>query len=166
MDSGQSGLKMQSADESEALISESLDRYEASLGMPGTVNAQIQKRATELLNLSPSDLEKMSGEDCSMAAYVLYQFSWHIQRALNREHSTIAWAENRVKKIISSSMSAQQGYSFEERKMNAIRNDPGAQAVEKIRINAVLKASRIEYMPSKIEATAKALGFIRMKRHD
>ena len=70
-----------------------LDEYEQSIGLPQYNNDALP--ADELntyLTMSRDSIEKLSPKDCAQIAYRLSQFSFHIQRTLNRELARYNWA--------------------------------------------------------------------------
>ena len=117
----------------------------------------MENEAKRILQIHPEVLKRMTRSECGEAAVVLIQFAFHLQRASNRQQSRIRWAEETVKKIIAPTLGQQKGYSYEERRIQAVRQDEAAQKTDDIRVKAQLRMERINYLSTKAEAMSKAL---------
>ena len=140
-----------------------LDDYEQSSGLP----AYAPMAATEvhhLLELSPQELRGMSAEEVGEAAYTLESFSFHLQRALNREQARVRFAEETVRYLIGPRMRNITAYNWEERRLLAVRQDDAAQKAEKLRVNAQLRVERLSYLSPKVERMASALIQLQMSK--
>lgn len=134
-----------------------LDQYERSLGLPAAFDGEVEKEATRLLNLPPSVLKKMSAGECGEAAFCLRQFARHLQRSINRELARVAWAEENIKAVIAKTVHQYRGASFEERKLQAVRENEAASALDKVRVHAKLRVERVSFLAAKVGDEAEAL---------
>lgn len=133
-----------------------LDEYEAHLGLPGMGVAEIEVEGARLLSLSPRILKTMSAVECGEASVVLEQFSFHLQRALNRERTRAAWCEENVKRIIAKVVGGCRGYSWEERRALAVTNDDVAMKFDALRVKCQNRINRVEFYSSKVDALSKS----------
>lgn len=138
-------------------VTDSLDGYAENLGLPKTLAGTVENEVGRLLDMAPEVLWKLSGTECGEAAFLLTRFAMHLQNAVNREQARVRWSEESVKKIIAPTVGQQKGYSYEERKMAAIRENDAATKIESLRVKAQLRIDRISYLSAKVESLAKAL---------
>lgn len=113
--------------------------------------------ARRLLNMTPSLLRKMSAVDCAEAAFCLGQYAHRVQQAINREQGRVTWAAESVKRIIAKKVNNYKGYSFEERKLQAVNDDDAARKLEQIRVRAQLRIDRVSYLAARADGMAKTL---------
>jgi hypothetical protein len=138
-------------------LDEILDQYEHVVGLPACIANEVEVEGTRIYNLSPAVLKKFTAVECGEAAFVLRQFASHIQRSANREQARVTWAEESIKKIIAKTVNQYKGVSFEERKLQAVRDNDAASKLDAIRVRAKLRLERLAYMSSKIGDQAKSL---------
>ena len=63
-----------------------LDEYEHSIGLPVYHSVGLEEsNLQQYLAMSRDKLEKLGPQECAEIAYILGQFSFHIQRTANRE---------------------------------------------------------------------------------
>lgn len=130
-----------------------LEQYERVSGLPA-LQLRNETEAQRLLTLSSGELKGMTAADCGEAAYVLEQFSLHIQRLMNREQERLHWAEDLIRYLIGPELRSITAYSWEERKLLAIRQNDAAVKAEVLRVNAQARIDRLSFVGSKIERTA------------
>ena len=133
-----------------------LDDFESSTGLPLNTPKTIEIEAKRLLELEPEYLSKLSAEQCGEASVVLEQFSFYLQKIMNRESSKIKWSNEAINKIIGSTILFQKGYGFEERRIAAIRENDAATKLQNIKVKHELRAERISYLSSKIDSLSKS----------
>lgn len=128
-----------------------LDEYEQSIGLPQYNNDALP--ADELntyLTMSRDSIEKLSPEDCAQIAYRLSQFSFHIQRTLNRELARYNWAETTVNDTIADEINNYKGYGFVEKSLQAIKHNDKASSLSNIKKYAKQRADRLSYLANGI----------------
>ena len=70
-----------------------LDEYEKGLGLPTYQGNQFSNEELEhYFSMDRKVLEKLTPQDCGEIAYRLGQFSFHVQRSINRELARSNWA--------------------------------------------------------------------------
>lgn len=129
-----------------------LDEYEKCLGLPQYKNDQFANEELEhYFAMDRKVLETMTPQDCGEIAYRLGQFSFHIQRSLNRELARCNWAEENIKETIADEINSYKGYGYIEKSSQAIKHNDNANALNKIKKYARMRADRLQYMANSIK---------------
>ena len=131
-----------------------LDEYELSVGLPNFMPNYSNHEATTYLHMNRAQIEKLSPEDCGMAALILNELSFHIQRAYNREMARVNWADESVKDVIASEEGGYKGYSYQERLHQAVKNNEHAKTLSKIKKYAKQRADRLSFLASSMNNRA------------
>jgi hypothetical protein len=129
-----------------------LDEYESGIGLPRYISSSLPE--TELnsyLTMSRDELEKLTPEDCGQISYRLSQFSFHIQRTINREIARNNWAENTIKILIADEINNYKGYGYIEKANQAIKHNEKAQALYKIKTYSGQRTDRLSYIANSIK---------------
>jgi hypothetical protein len=130
-----------------------LDDYEQSMGLPvynigGSVN---ETEINSYFAMTRDEIEKLSPEDCAQIAYRLAQFSFHIQRTINREIARHNWAEETIKDIIADEINNYKGYGYIEKSLQAIKHNDKANSLNSIKKYAKQRIDRLSYMANSIK---------------
>lgn len=133
-------------------IDAALEEYEKGCGLP---KVQIHSEAEQYLNMNHDDINRLSAEYCGEAAIVLAQYSFHLQRCYNAELARMTWAEDSIKRTITENINQVKGASFEERKMQATKQNEYAFKLDQIRTWAKCRADKLSYLASKVEFLAR-----------
>lgn len=129
-----------------------LDEYENSIGLPSYNNDQFSNDELQLyFTMDRKHLEKLAPQDCGEIAYRLGQFSFHIQRSLNRELARVNWADESIKEIIADELNNYKGYGYIEKSSQAIKHNDSATSLNKIKKYAQMRADRLQYMANGIK---------------
>lgn len=129
-----------------------LDEYESSISLPRYVtNALPQEELNEYLIMSRNTLESLSPEDCAQISYRLGQYSFHIQRSLNRELARLNWADEHIKEVISDEVNNYKGYGYLEKYYQAVKHNEKADSLQKIKKYAKQRSDRLGYIASSIK---------------
>lgn len=124
-----------------------LDEYESGLGLPKyNSSGMSESELNSYLNMSRDEIEKITPEDCNQIAYRLSQFSFHIQRTLNREIARHNWAEDTIKSVIASELNNYKGYGYAEKFFQAVNNNDKAASLHKIQKYAKQRMDRLSYL--------------------
>lgn len=129
-----------------------LDQYEQSIGFEKYRPDSLSE--TELqsyLTMNRDALEKLTPEDCAQIAYRLAQFSFHVQRTLNREIARLNWSEETIKDVIADEINNYKGYGYVEKSLQAIKNNDKATALNKIKKYAKQRSDRLQYLAGNIK---------------
>ena len=108
-------------DERLAKVNSELDKFEKQLGLPDVAN--LENALHKYLSATQEVVRSMDAEECGEAAYLLAQFSLHIQRATNREKAKLGWIEGQIRKLVTPQIDSFKGWSYEERRDKALLAD-------------------------------------------
>jgi hypothetical protein len=129
-----------------------LDEYENQLGLPKyNPGVLCEQELNGYLTMSRDELEKLTPEDCGQISYRLGQFSFHIQRTINREIARHNWADENTKAAIADDINNYKGYGYIEKSNQAIKHNDKAQALNKIKIYAKQRTDRLSYLANSIK---------------
>lgn len=129
-----------------------LDQYEQSLGLPLYKNDLLpENELNEYLTMSRDSLEKLGPEDCAQISYRLAQFSFHIQRTINREIARYNWADESVKETIADEINNYKGYGYVEKSGQAIKHNDKASSLNNIKKFAKQRSDRLSYLANCIK---------------
>jgi hypothetical protein len=124
-----------------------LDEYEQSIGLPAYKgDALSETELNEYLTMNRDSLEKLSPEDCAQIAYRLGQFSFHVQRTINREIARYNWADELTKETIADELNNYKGYGYAEKAGQAIKHNDRAQSLNNIKKFAKQRSDRLSYI--------------------
>lgn len=129
-----------------------LDEYEKGLGLPKYNNGGMpEQELNNYLTMDRTELEKITPEDCAQISYRLAQFSFHVQRTINREIARNNWADETIKMVIADEINNYKGYGYVEKSLQAIKHNEKAQAINKIKIYAKQRTDRLSYLANSIK---------------
>jgi hypothetical protein len=124
-----------------------LDEYEQSIGLGIYKNDILpESELNEYLTMNRDILEKLTPEDCAQISYRLGQFSFHLQRTINRELARYNWAEEVIKETIADEINNYKGYGYVEKSIQAIKHNDKAQSLNKIKTYAKQRSDRLSYL--------------------
>lgn len=129
-----------------------LDEYESSLGLGQYINQGFDEN--ELNNyfaMNRDAIEKLTPEDCAQISYRLGQYSFFLQRTLNREIARHNWAEETIKETIADEINNYKGYGFVEKSLQAIKHNDKAASLNKIKKYAKQRMDRLSYLSNSIK---------------
>jgi hypothetical protein len=131
---------------------EILDSYEKNIGL-SAYNSQVmpEEELQNYLIMSRDVLESMTPEDCIQIAYRMGQFSFHVQRTLNREIARHNWAEETLKEVIADEINNYKGYGYLEKSIQAIKHNEKATALNNIKKYAKQRMDRLSYIANNIK---------------
>lgn len=129
-----------------------LDEYENSIGLP-IYSPQLlpMEELNQYLTMDRNSLEKLSPEDCAQISYRLGQFSFHVQRSVNRENARYNWADETLKEVIADEINNYKGYGYIEKSSQAIKHNDKAASLNKIKKYAKQRSDRLTYISSSIK---------------
>lgn len=129
-----------------------LDEYENSVGLQTYQNNLFDSNEiNSYLSMNRDELEKLGPEDCAQISYRLCQFSFHIQRTINRELARLNWAEENIKETIADEINTYKGYGYVEKSLQAIKHNDKATALNKIKTYAKQRSDRLQYLAGNIK---------------
>jgi hypothetical protein len=129
-----------------------LDEYEKSIGIPLYVNEALSSsELNDYLVMNRDSIEKLSPEDCAQISYRLAQFSFHVQRTINREIARYNWADESIKEAIADEINNYKGYGYVEKAYQAIKHNEKAAALNNIKKYAKQRSDRLSYLANGIK---------------
>jgi len=129
-----------------------LDEYEQSVGLPSYKNDVLpESELNEYLTMNRDSLEKLGPEDCAQISYRLAQYSFHIQRTINREIARYNWADEVIKETIADEINNYKGYGYLEKSGQAIKHNDKASSLNKIKVYAKQRSDRLSYIANGIK---------------
>lgn len=130
-----------------------LDEYESSIGLGKYAQAHnfAEGELNSYFNMNRDAIEKLSPEDCAQISYRLAQYSFFLQRTLNREIARHNWAEESIKETIADEINNYKGYGFIEKSIQAIKHNEKAHALDKIKRYAKQRMDRLSYLSNNIK---------------
>lgn len=129
-----------------------LDEYEKSIGLSQYQHDILPEvELNHYLAMSRDELEKLTPDDCAQISYRLGQFSFHIQRTINRELARYNWSDENIKETIADDINNYKGYGYIEKSYQAIKHNDKAVALNKIKKYAKQRADRLSYLANGIK---------------
>lgn len=129
-----------------------LDEYEQSIGLPLYKDDYLSSdELNSYLTMNRDTIEKLSPEDCAQIAYRLGQFSFHIQRTINRELARYNWADEVIKETIADEINNYKGYGYLEKSGQAIKHNDKASSLNKIKVYARQRSDRLSYLANGVK---------------
>lgn len=129
-----------------------LDEYEQSIGLSeystGIINNEEINRYT---SMNRDEIEKLNPEDCAQISYRLSQFSFYLQRSLNREIARYNWAEESIKEVIADEVNNYKGYGYIEKSLQAIKHNEKAAGLNSIKKYAKQRSDRLQYLANSLK---------------
>ena len=129
-----------------------LDEYESSLGLPAYSSKILpEEELNQYLTMDRNVIEKLTPEDCAQISYRLAQFSFHIQRTINRELARYNWAEETLKETIADEINNYKGYGYIEKSSQAIKHNEKGSSLNKIKKYAKQRSDRLNYIAASVK---------------
>jgi hypothetical protein len=135
-----------------------LDEYENQIGFTKYKSDLLpESELNHYLIMSRDELEKLTPDDCGQIAYRLSQFSFHVQRTVNREQARHDWAEDTIKSVIADEINSYKGYGYLEKSLQAIKHNDKARSLDKIKRYAKQRIDRLSYLANSINNLSNIL---------
>jgi hypothetical protein len=135
-----------------------LDEYENQIGLTKyKADLLPESELNNYLVMNRDELEKLTPDDCGQIAYRLSQFSFHVQRTVNREQARHDWAEDTIKSVIADEINSYKGYGYLEKSIQAIKHNDKARSLDKIRKYAKQRIDRLSYLANSMNNLSNIL---------
>jgi hypothetical protein len=147
---------------------EQLDKFEKENNVfepKGDYEPEVKK----YFEMDRRTLERLSKEDCAVAAYELAQYSYWIQRALNRENSKLRWAESALDVYVGKvgkQYKTSSYIKYEEIKNIVIADNSHSAALFAAKMTAQLRVDRLFFLAGKIEFMSKTMLGLKHAKYD
>jgi len=129
-----------------------LDEYENGISLSKYLSDSLPSdELNNYLTMNRNDLEKLGPEDCAQISYRLGQYSFHIQRTINRELARYNWAEETIKETIADEINNYKGYGYVEKYYQAVKHNDKASTLSNIKKYAKQRSDRLSYLANNIK---------------
>lgn len=130
------------------------------------LNIKLPSKAEEYLNISQELLQNYSAEMCSEMAFYLSQYGAFLQKEINRHKAIVNWANESINYIIAPYVDQYGGQytPFAIKKAWAIRENPEAKELLKIKSAADTSVLSLEDLPRRIDTMVQSLKELSMVR--
>jgi hypothetical protein len=129
-----------------------LDEYENNICLSKYLTDSLpSEELNTYLTMNRNDLEKLAPEDCAQISYRLGQYSFHIQRTINRELARYNWAEETIKETIADEINNYKGYGYVEKYYQAVKHNDKASTLSNIKKYAKQRSDRLSYLANNIK---------------
>ena len=129
-----------------------LDEYENSVGLSEySQNVINNEEINKYTTMTRDEIEKLNPEDCAQISYRLSQFSFYLQRSINREIARYNWAEESIKDVIADEINNYKGYGYIEKSLQAIKHNEKASGLNNIKKYAKQRSDRLQYLANNIK---------------
>jgi hypothetical protein len=102
------------------------------------------------LDLSTKEISGMTTEELNMWRMEIAQYLIGLQREINQHKKTVNWANSALKLYIGVKAVDCAGFTFEEKKMWAMKNDNYVKNLNTIIMTAQAYLDTLEFIPNKI----------------
>tara|TARA_Y100000296_G_C5179860_1_gene263074 strand:- start:5909 stop:6373 length:465 start_codon:yes stop_codon:yes gene_type:complete len=150
----------------EEKLNEFLQRVDEWLSLQNLPAINVNPNIEQTLNLSQVELQSLSAEDCLAMGYELYAYSEFLQHCLSKEKIILDWADNSIWYIVSDKLN-QYGDKFtkwQEKYYAAIKENPLASQILKIKNNATSRVTLLDGKSDKIIKMANTLETLSKRR--
>lgn len=131
---------------------------EARLGLgPLVGDDEVASEAKRLQDLPPSAFRLLPPAEREASAYLLSQWALRLQRAHNEMDSRARWAYEATNRLVAKEIPGYKGFSFEERRGQAVCDSPTAQKLDKVHLEARGRAERLSYLAARAAEMAKMM---------
>lgn len=132
-------------------IESQIDRYLEQLSL----NIKHSDDINNYLGVTETQLRGFSAEDCEIAAILLSEYSLTIQTKFNKLYAMVNWVDSNINYLISDKVGSYSGYSYEERKNAAIKDNQVTFKLSKFKSEVILEKDTLWDISRKVEGMAK-----------
>ena len=132
-------------------IEQKIDKYIEELSL----NLKHSDSINKYIGVSEEQLRGFTAEECEMAAILLNEYSITIQTKYNKLHAMINWIDSNINWMIADKVGSFKGYSYEERKIAATKDNSATYKLSKLRADTLLEKDTLYDLSRKIEGMAK-----------
>lgn len=108
-----------------------------------------------ILNYTPVSLRGLAPLQCAEDAFLLTQFAYHVQKSVNYFVSRKNWAESFIR--VKANTSNYNSWSYEERKMGAVKDDAFLRKVYDVMLHCQRIADELYLLSNRIDAMSQML---------
>ncbi len=120
------------------------------------VRPEPNQEVARYLNVTLGDLRGWAAEQLGEGAVLLARYAHFLQVEYNRQEMRVNWCEAEIKRTVGPDLFQQKGYSYEERKLAAVRQSGYAMRVNDLLVYARGLKDELAYLSSRVEFMGKA----------
>ena len=129
------------------VVIKALDDYETKAGLPQHMSPGEEDEMQIYFVMSRNEIESMTPSNAAAAAVRLSQFSFYIQREINREDGRVKWCSNQLDDAIAPLISQYDKFTKHEIKISMIANENRYVAtLLKLKRYAEQRVSRLSFL--------------------
>lgn len=139
-----------------AKFEEIINEYENKIGLN---RIKKSEEIDLILELTASDMSRMTALQCGEAAFILFQYSAYIQKEVNRHNVRKYWGEKQLEILLGKYGDQYgDGYTkYEIRLAKLVIGDDAARLINKIIIHASARVMELHDMSNRINMMGRAL---------
>lgn len=140
-------------------LNEFLESVDAWIVCKGLPTIKKNTYAEDILNMKSQELSILSSRECLMYAYELYAYGEYVESIKVKQKIVLDWANSSIWYIISQSLDSYGGSytKWEQKYYSAVKENPLASEILKIKKHAEARLANVESMSSKIQRMADTL---------
>ena len=147
-----------SAEERLKWLNDQLDKFEQSIGLPVYVSSNEDYR--KYMNLSNNELRALTSEECREGAYLLSDYSYHVNKQMNRENSRAGWCEREIWRTIAPHLDQYKTSKYQsndELKYLAMLDNEYADKLHRLQTGCLARAEQLKNISHQIDKIADRL---------
>lgn len=146
---------------------ELLDSYERSLGLPSTNLFEVDDELQNYFIMDRTQVEKLSSRECSLIAFRLSQYSFQMQRYINREKAIITYAQSKLDQIVANHSDDYDKFTKHEVKIEKIcKENSAAEQWKQIIIWARQRVQRLEELARGIDNLSYRISMVQKHKEE
>lgn len=102
------------------------------------------------LDMTSEQIHQLKSEECKQISIRLTQYARYIQTSINVYTAKLTWAESNIIRSIANDVKSYTGYSYEERKNQAIMNNDYAKMMFDIKCQCQHRIDLLSYIANNV----------------
>lgn len=124
---------------------ELLDKFEKQCSLSDCKSPGTESELNKYLNMPLEQIKELSFSECAEIGYRLAQFSFYIQRVINRQIERINWIETHLNKMVANKIQNYSG-NWTMSRQAAILDDGAARRYQEIQEQCQQRKDRLDYI--------------------
>lgn len=138
-----------------------LDEYEKEIGLPSLKLYQVDVEFQNYFVMDRKQIEKLSPRECSVIAFRLSQYSFFLQRSINRERSMLTYAKLQLDAIVAKHSGDFDKYTKHEvKESNICASNSAAMEWKRIQITAQQRIDRLDSLAKGVDSLAYRISMV------
>ena len=142
---------------------EDIEKWVKCVGM---VEIRANEEVEQLLEMNPSELNKLTYDQMLVGAYNLTCYAEYLQNVMMKEKIAIDWADSSIWYVISGKLSnyGEKYSKWQDKYYSAVRENPLTRQILTIKINAEARLKTVEHHVETIKKLASILENLARRR--